>query len=226
MHQMDGGKRGFQIGFTVGLGFALIENLQYILLSFEAGFTGFALTALIRGIGSIPGHAFWTGITGYAIGLLAGKRLGDEGTEYEVPNDPGRTWMLFDPKTGHEIQPQEAVYTQSNALSSAFHKTLEGRLQQISIPKIEEISGGIRPPSSIGSALMCAIIGHGLWNGTAVFVPTIVLLLGGSEGASILASLFSTLLLVIGVLLLGNALMKGVSGEDKEAKGNPIPTFS
>ena len=222
MHQMDGGKRGFQIGFTVGLGFALIENLQYILLSFDAGFTGFALTALIRGIGSIPGHAFWTGITGYAIGLLAGERIGTGKTEYEAPDDPGKTWMLFDPKTGHEIQPKEAVHTQSNDLSPAFHQTLEARLQQISIPKIEDISGGIRPPSNIGSALMCAIIGHGLWNGTAVFVPTIVLILGGSEGASILASLFATLLLVTGVLLLGNALMKGVNGEDKEVKGNPI----
>ena len=35
VHQMNSGKRGFQIGFTVGLGFALIENLQYILLSLK-----------------------------------------------------------------------------------------------------------------------------------------------------------------------------------------------
>jgi RsiW-degrading membrane proteinase PrsW (M82 family) len=224
MHQMDGGKRGFQIGFTVGLGFALIENLQYILLSFEAGFTGFALTALIRGIGSIPGHAFWTGITGYAIGFLAGERREDGKTESEKPDDPGQTWMLFDPNTGQEIQPQDAASSETNALTSAFHQTLESRLQQISLPKIEEISGGIRPPSSIVMALMCAILGHGLWNGTAVFVPTIVLYLGGSEGASILASLFATLLLVVGVLVLGNALMRGVNGEDKEAKGTHIPT--
>ena len=71
---------------------------------------------------------------------------------------------------------------------------------------------------------MCAIIGHGLWNGTAVFVPTIVLHLGGSEGASILASLFATTLLVAGVLILGDALMKGVNGEDNPRKGNSIPT--
>ena len=181
---------------------------------------------LIRGIGSIPGHAFWTGITGYAIGLFAAERLGVGKNEYEVSDDPGKTWLLFDPKTGEEILPQEVEHTHSNNLSSAFHQTLEARLQHISIPKIEEISGGIRPPSNIGTALMCAIIGHGLWNGTAVFVPTIVLRLGGTEGTSILASLFATLLLVTGVLLLGNALMTGVSGEDKETKGNPIPTVT
>tara|TARA_B100001113_G_scaffold228770_1_gene187816 strand:+ start:356 stop:1816 length:1461 start_codon:yes stop_codon:yes gene_type:complete len=226
MHQMDGGKRGFQIGFTVGLGFALIENLQYILLSFEAGFTGFALTVLIRGIGSIPGHAFWTGLTGYAIGSLAGERREAGEDEDEKTDDPGQTWLLFDQNTGQEINPREVMPNQSTTLASTFHQTLEARVQQIAIPKIEEIAGGIRPPSSIGIALMCAILGHGLWNGTAVFVPTIVLLLGGSEGHTILASLCATLLLVAGVLLLGDALMRGVNDENKESKGTTIPVLN
>ena len=115
---------------------------------------------------------------------------------------------------------------QSTTLASTFHQTLEARVQQIAIPKIEEIAGGIRPPSSIGIALMCAILGHGLWNGTAVFVPTIVLLLGGSEGHTILASLCATLLLVAGVLLLGDALMRGVNDENKESKGTTIPVLN
>ena len=55
-------KHGFQIGFTVGLGFAILENLMYVL-----GFVGSPMTIFIRGIGSIP-HAVWTGLTGGAIG--------------------------------------------------------------------------------------------------------------------------------------------------------------
>ena len=98
---MNSGKRGFQIGFTVGLGFALIENLQYILMSFGGGFTGFALTTLIRGIGSIPGHAFWTGITGFSMGVLASKN-NSKSLEKKEKNT-NQVWKLFDPKTGNEI---------------------------------------------------------------------------------------------------------------------------
>jgi RsiW-degrading membrane proteinase PrsW (M82 family) len=68
---IKGPKHGFQIGFTVGLGFALIENLQYIGISLIGGPLGITLTILVRGIGSIPGHAVWTAITGTAIGWLA-----------------------------------------------------------------------------------------------------------------------------------------------------------
>jgi len=68
---IKGPKHGFQIGFTVGLGFALIENFQYIGMSLLGGPLGITLTILIRGIGSIPGHAVWTAITGTAIGWLA-----------------------------------------------------------------------------------------------------------------------------------------------------------
>mgnify|MGYP000172697753 CR=1 FL=1 len=64
-------RQGFQIGFTVGLGFALIENLTYIMGSSFGGAISLTFTTLVRGIGSIPGHAVWTGITGYGIGCLA-----------------------------------------------------------------------------------------------------------------------------------------------------------
>jgi RsiW-degrading membrane proteinase PrsW (M82 family) len=68
---IKGPKHGFQVGFTVGLGFALIENFQYIGISLIGGPLGITITILIRGIGSIPGHAVWTAITGTAIGWLA-----------------------------------------------------------------------------------------------------------------------------------------------------------
>ncbi len=68
---INGPKKGFQVGYTVGLGFALIENLQYILFSFAGGPISASLTIFVRGVGSIPGHAIWTAITGTAIGWLA-----------------------------------------------------------------------------------------------------------------------------------------------------------
>tara|TARA_B100000959_G_scaffold286388_2_gene364810 strand:+ start:8667 stop:10277 length:1611 start_codon:yes stop_codon:yes gene_type:complete len=68
---IKGPKQGFQVGFTVGLGFALIENFQYIGLSLIGGPVSVTMTILIRGIGSIPGHAIWTAISGTAIGWMA-----------------------------------------------------------------------------------------------------------------------------------------------------------
>ncbi|MED5485600.1 MAG: PrsW family glutamic-type intramembrane protease, partial [Candidatus Thermoplasmatota archaeon] len=61
---IDSPRRGFEIGITVGLGFAMLENLQYIALSWTGGPLSFTITSLIRAIGSIPGHALWTGLTG------------------------------------------------------------------------------------------------------------------------------------------------------------------
>ena len=103
--RMRGRKHGFQIGFTVGLGFAMIENLQYILLSFGSGYVGFTFTALIRGLGSIPGHAFWTGLTGFALGAIATNLpakipLLDPHGESAKPSVP---WLLVDPETGERI---------------------------------------------------------------------------------------------------------------------------
>lgn len=66
---IKGPKSGFQVGFTVGLGFAIAENFSYLLLSYGGGgFAGLLITSLIRGIGSIPGHAVWTSFSGAALG--------------------------------------------------------------------------------------------------------------------------------------------------------------
>ena len=67
---IKGPKHGFQVGFTVGLGFALIENFQYIGISLIGGPLGITITILVRGIGSIPGHAVWAAVTGTALGWL------------------------------------------------------------------------------------------------------------------------------------------------------------
>lgn len=66
---IKGPKSGFQVGFTVGLGFAITENFTYLVSSYGGGgFVGLLITSLIRGIGSIPGHAVWTSFSGAALG--------------------------------------------------------------------------------------------------------------------------------------------------------------
>ena len=217
MRTMNGSKRGFQIGFTVGLGFALIENLQYVLISFGGGFTGFALTSLIRGIGSIPGHAFWTGMTGFAIGIMASKN--EELLKEDLKDTSKQVWKLFDPDTGQEIQ---------NGNTSATNTLLPSIDEQphdwytlppsIVVPKMEKIGKGIRPPSNVGTALIAAMAGHALWNCTAVATPWFTLTTTGSEGLAILASLLSTIILVIGVLTLGNSLLDGVHDEEEKSR--------
>lgn len=212
MRAMDSGKRGFQIGFTVGLGFALIENLQYILLSFGGGFTGFALTSLIRGIGSIPGHAFWTGITGFAIGVMASRNNKMmESVESKVDN---QVWKLFDPNTGEEIR-GDNIETTETTLTSVDDQPHDWYTlpPTIVVPKMKNVGRGIRPPSNVLGALLVAMGGHAFWNGTAVAAPWFTMNATGSEGMAILVSLLSTIILVIVVLTLGNLLLNGVNDE-------------
>ena len=73
---IDSPRRGFQIGFTVGLGFALLENLGYILSTFMLGeetAVVFAFTSLLRAVGSIPGHGVWTAISGVCYWFILGQ---------------------------------------------------------------------------------------------------------------------------------------------------------
>ena len=119
---IDSPRRGFQVGFTVGLGFAIVENFIYILSSFGGGWIGFTLTSLIRGIGSIPGHALWTGLTGLTIGWLlynnknlsksVGEALGAIDEEIHRPDlillDP-KTGLVVSDATGHSRSNEQAV---------------------------------------------------------------------------------------------------------------------
>ena len=214
-NSMNSGKRGFQIGFTVGLGFALIENLQYILMSFGGGFTGFALTTLIRGIGSIPGHAFWTGITGFSMGVLASKNNSKSLEKKE--KDTNQVWKLFDPKTGNEILNDSITINKKilTPIDEQPHNWFTISKNEI-VPKMQSVGRGIQPPSNVGSALLTAIFAHALWNGTAVGAPWFALSLTQSEGISIIVSLLTTIMMVVGVLGIGNMILNGVADEDKK----------
>ncbi len=103
---IDSSKRGFQIGFSVGLGFALLENMIYILNSLLAGegaAISFVFTAILRAIGSIPGHATWTAISGFAIGhYVVAKRWNKRslGIFEKSKSHQDSQWILFDNKSG------------------------------------------------------------------------------------------------------------------------------
>ena len=78
---------------------------------------------------------------------------------------------------------------------------------------MQNVGRGIRPPSSVTAALIAAIIGHALWNGTAVGAPWIALYLTQSEGISVIVSLLTTVMMVGGILGIGNMILNGVNDE-------------
>ena len=154
---IDSGKRGFQIGFSVGLGFALLENMSYILgalLSGESAALSFILTTVLRAIGSIPGHATWTAISGFAIGHHISKNnhsksLIDGIYEKKKITKQESQWALFDNKTGELI-------------SSSSIKTQTVLPKWLSAGKDKEIKITKSPTLAIFVAIFC----HAIWNGT------------------------------------------------------------
>ena len=154
---IDSGKRGFQIGFSVGLGFALLENMSYILgalLSGESAALSFILTTVLRAIGSIPGHATWTAISGFAIGHHISKNnhsksLIDGIYEKKKITKQESQWALFDNKTG------ELISNSSIKPQTVLPKWLSaGKDKEIKITK--------SPTLAIFVAIFC----HAIWNGT------------------------------------------------------------
>ena len=190
---IDSPKRGFQIGFSVGLGFALLENLQYILMSFGAGQYSaitFSATTIVRGIGSIPGHAFWTGLSGVSIGWylcmkrgVYGRRLGEEGTK----------WVVYDGASGQVISTEREL--------SSMGKTVRGWLY--------------KPPNKVWNLPQSPLIGislgmagHALWNGSSWFVGW--LFRDTDIVVQIFASLVWTGIMIIGLWIIGREILAAV----------------
>lgn len=148
---IDSPRRGFQVGFSVGLGFALLENLQYILVSLFAGEAmafSYGLTTIVRGIGSIPGHAFWTALSGTAIGWHLSKKRGYSMNEVrtEVSN-----WMIFDSSSGQVLRQHEKVSQMQMKVRNWLNKPFD------SVWKL---------PMSPLVGIALAISGHAFWNGS------------------------------------------------------------
>ena len=147
---INSAKKGFYVGTTVGLGFALIENLTYIMnsLTDPSGIT-FAFTSIIRGIGSVPGHAMWTGISGYGIGYYLHKKRG-----FPVENQD-TSWVLYDENTRQVV----SYSNQSKAVTADLPNWW-----------LRHVGSGWKLPKSPLFCIAIAICGHSFWNGSLFLV--------------------------------------------------------
>ncbi|MDP6845055.1 MAG: PrsW family glutamic-type intramembrane protease [Candidatus Thalassarchaeaceae archaeon] len=201
-------KHGFQIGFTVGLGFAILENLMYIV-----GTAGFPLTMLVRGIGSIPGHAIWTGTTGAGMGwvLMQGratelKIAAEAGYRIKPPEAEDAQWKLIDKESGKVIQTPG-----SDAESGVVVGPSGVEIWMPSAPILQKEPWIKIPlPQSIGVGLIFAIMGHASWNG----IVTIFEIFGEGSSMSELTFLILYLLLtammIAAVWIIGTGLLHSV----------------
>ena len=190
-HLIISPKHGFYVGSTVGLGFALLENASYISMALAGDYSSISyfFTATLRGLSSIPGHAMWTGLSGYAIGcwLSRGNSLPSiSGTAY-LSDDAEANWVLYDKKG--------AVIEQASwaTVPSPQMVKLLGKHQKHAWPM----------PQTISIGLMMAIAGHALWNGSSWGVGMIL-----SDSTSGLAILLQLAWLVLMVLMLWFCILR------------------
>ena len=148
-------RHGFYVGSTVGLGFALVENAQYIMGSLAVGDGGisFLITSIIRGIGSIPGHALWTGISGYAIASSLRWKSRDSHSVYDFRSSAPKTeWVLFEKSTGQVVSTSRITARPSDWLSRWVMKHRKHAWNL---------------PTNWTQGLIIAILGHAFWNGSS-----------------------------------------------------------
>ena len=150
---IDSPKRGFQIGFSVGLGFALLENLQYIMGSFSGLAVTYSLTTVIRGIGSIPGHALWTGLSGVSIGWYLSTKRGLK--VQNLTEHDSTSWVVFDGGTRQIVNTQRELSSMGRTVRGWLYKPFD---KVWSLPR-NPITG-----------ITLAICGHALWNGSSWIV--------------------------------------------------------
>ena len=182
---IDSPKRGFQIGFSVGLGFALLENMIYILGSILAGegaAISFVFTAVLRAIGSIPGHATWTAISGYAIGhYVISKRWQKRslGIFDKSKTQQDSQWILFDAKSGQPM------------ISSKTERVIPILPKWLSAGSNKTIKITSNPFKAVGIAILL----HAMWNGSLWTIS--VILQDTSTVILVLANLLTIIILII-----------------------------
>jgi RsiW-degrading membrane proteinase PrsW (M82 family) len=156
---IDSPRRGFQIGFTVGLGFALLENSMYVLMAFfegEYSAISFPMISLLRGIGSIPAHGLWTGISGYAIGsYLCNRDAPPIQPGYQVTTEQTapitNQWMLVN-ASGEIVKQSATEFSEPIRVPRWLCSSKEGAFP---LPK--------KPIFGIGLAMLF----HSFWNGSS-----------------------------------------------------------
>ena len=190
-HLIVSPKHGFYVGSTVGLGFALLENAQYIFMALLGDYSSIAyfFTATLRGLSSIPGHAMWTGLSGYGIGcwLAKGNRVPTlSGTAY-LSEDANAEWVLYD--------------KQGNLLPSSSWNTMPS-------PQLTKLLRRHRHhawpmPTTLAAGLLLAVVGHALWNGSSWGVSQLL-----SENVTAVAVVLQLAWLALMVLVLWFCILR------------------
>ena len=229
LHSIRNARKGFQVGFTVGLGFALIENLIYILQSTIFGAVGLTLTTLVRGIGSIPLHGLLTGISGFGIGYFSQSTDADkrmkwlinrfsiksvdfaENLGFDIDGDGDYSGFDEFRPTFEEIMAKDEVESNWKLIDAKTGNPIDAEgVEAIEVSNAlvtswdaanlrKEDGFRILPPKNILACLGIAIGGHAFWNGTSVAMSD-----------SIIISLGSTTILIMVLLILSRGIFKGV----------------
>ena len=233
-------KKGFQVGFTVGLGFALIENLAYILGSAFGGAPSLTLTALMRGIGSIPAHGLWTGISGFGLGYFsqttdADKRMKwminrfsinsvdyAENLGFDIDDDGDYSGFDDFRPTFEEIMAKDEVESNWKLIDNKTGKAIDAAgVEAIEVSNSlvtswdaanlrKEDGFRILPPKNVLACLGIAIGGHAFWNGTLVSIEKLGELIGLGWGGVFMLNLAWVSILIIVLLILARGILKGV----------------
>ena len=211
-------RKGFQVGFTVGLGFAMLENLQYILMSWGGGPMSFTLTSLVRGIGSIPGHAFWTGLSGIGLGWIMmqqSSKMKQKGSDEDLVSNVEESeqvstdWVLVDRNTGQAVE--SSLDTKNNV---STEEEIWNDLLYSYNPKKERgtkgIKSGIPLPTTPFRGITVAILSHSFWNGSSYSVELGAAKMGFGDLGTVFLSIGWIVFLVTGLLLIGSGIMSGV----------------
>ena len=188
---IDSPKRGFQIGFSVGLGFALLENLQYIMGSFSGLAVTYSLTTVIRGIGSIPGHALWTGLSGVSIGWFLCTKRGIK--PQNLQSQDQTNWVVFDGETGQIVNTQREL--------SSMGRTVRGWLYK-PFDKVWNL------PRSPITGISLAILGHAMWNGSSWIVTW--LFMETDIVVQVIASLSWIAVMIVTLWVIGREILAAV----------------
>jgi hypothetical protein len=238
---ITGPKHGFQVGFTVGLGFALIENFQYIGISLLDGALSVSITILVRGIGSIPGHAVWTAISGTAIGWMATDkelkaRLSWKARSLAISAIDMAEGIGIDTDGDGDLSGFDGFHpTLEEAISKASLKEMDESDPWIIIGKdtgevetgpklgiedfsltyeripISQTQRGIQTPKRIPAAIALSIVGHSFWNGSSFLSFYAPTWLGMGEGGATLIMLSWVIFLICSVLLVARGVIRGVN---------------
>ena len=188
---IDSPKRGFQIGFSVGLGFALLENLQYIMGSFSGLAVTYSLTTVIRGIGSIPGHALWTGLSGVSIGWFLCTKRGIKTQSLHTQDQTN--WVVFDGGTGQIVNTQRELTSMGRTVRGWLYKPFD---------KVWNL------PRSPVTGISLAILGHAMWNGSSWIVSW--LFMETDIVVQVIASLFWIVVMIVTLWVIGREILAAV----------------